>query len=112
MQIENQEEGSEEESNAYSLFLYAIRSEITRNYYLRRLRIFFNHINLSPDRTMKERCDEFALNGLKDPSWAFHCIIRFMQFQRVRVGAYTAFILSVYRFSKFYSKLVYVYSVQ
>ena len=32
--------------------------------------------------------------------------------KRVRVGAYTAFILSVYRFSKFYSKLVYVYSVQ
>jgi hypothetical protein len=85
MQIENQEEGSEEESDAYSLFLYAIRSEITRDYYLRRLRIFFNYLNLLPDRTMKERCNEFASSGLKDPSWAFHCIIRFMQFQRERV---------------------------
>ena len=85
MQIENQEERNEEESDAYSLFLYAIRSEITRDYYLRRLRIFFNHLNLLPDRTMKERCNEFASKGLRDPSWAFHCIVRFMQFQRERV---------------------------
>lgn len=84
MQIENQEQRSED-SDPYSLFLYAIRSEVTRDYYLRRLRIFFNHINLSPDRKMKERCNEFASKGLKDPSWAFHCIIKFMQFQRDRV---------------------------
>jgi hypothetical protein len=84
MQIENQEQRSEE-SDPYSLFLYAIRSEVTRDYYLRRLRIFFNHINLLPDRKVKERCNEFASKGLKDPSWAFHCIIKFMQFQRERV---------------------------
>lgn len=85
MQVDNQEEGSEEESDAYSLFLYAIRSEITRDYYLRRLRIFFNHINLLPDGPIKERCNEFASNGLKNTTWAFHCIIRFIQFQRERV---------------------------
>lgn len=85
MQIENQEERSENESDPYFIFLYAIRSEITKDYYLRRLRIFLNHLNLLPDRTMKERCNEFASKGLKDPKWAFHCIIRFMQFQRERV---------------------------
>jgi hypothetical protein len=37
-------EKSLEESNAYSLFVYAIRSQVTRDYYLRRLRIFFNYI--------------------------------------------------------------------
>ena len=84
MQTENPEERSEE-SDPYSLFLYAIRSEITRDYYLRRLRIFFNHLNLLPDRPMKERCNEFASKGLHDPSWVFHCIVRFMQFQRERV---------------------------
>ena len=83
MQIENQERS--EESDPYSLFLYAIRSEITRDYYLRRLRIFFNHIDLLPDRKMKERRNDFASKGSKDPNWAFHCIIRFMQFQRERV---------------------------
>jgi hypothetical protein len=46
-------EQSLEESNAYSLFVYAIRSQVTRDYYLRRLRIFFNHINLEPDLTME-----------------------------------------------------------
>lgn len=85
MQIENQEERSENESDPYFIFLYAIRSEITKDYYLRRLRICFNHLNLLPDRTMKERCNEFASKGLKDPKWALHCIIRFMQFQRERV---------------------------
>ncbi len=34
-----------EEPNAYSLFVYAIRSQVTRDCYLR-LRIFFNYINL------------------------------------------------------------------
>ena len=42
-------EQSLEESNAYSLFVYAVRSQVTRNYYLRRLKIFFNHINLEPE---------------------------------------------------------------
>jgi hypothetical protein len=35
-----------EESDAYSLFMYAVRSQITRDYYLRRLRIFLNYISL------------------------------------------------------------------
>ena len=54
-----------EESNAYSLFVYAIRSQVTRDYYLRRLRIFFNHINLEPDKTLEERCNYFANKGTK-----------------------------------------------
>ncbi len=38
----------EQGSDAYSIFVYATRSQVTRDYYLRRLRIFFNHINLLP----------------------------------------------------------------
>jgi hypothetical protein len=86
MQIEGQEQqpiGGE--SNAYSLFVYAVRSQVTRDYYLRRLRIFFNHINLLPHEIMEERCNLFAANGLKDPNWAFSCIVKFFQFQRERV---------------------------
>jgi hypothetical protein len=81
MQIERQEKqpiGGE--STAYSLFVYAIRSQVTRDYYLRRLRIFFNHINLVPHETMEERCNLFAANRLKDPNWAFSCIVKFFQF--------------------------------
>jgi len=32
-------------SNAYKMFVFSIRSEVTRKYYERRLRHFFNHIN-------------------------------------------------------------------
>ena len=83
MQIENQD--SFGVSDAYSLFLYAVRSPVTRGYYLRRLRTFFNHINLLPDGTMEEKCNLFATNGIRDPSWAFHNIIKFLQSERERV---------------------------
>jgi hypothetical protein len=33
-------------TNAYSLFVYAIRTQITRDYYLRRLRTFFDYIKV------------------------------------------------------------------
>ena len=38
-----------EEPNAYSLFMYAVGSPVTRDYYLQRLRIFLNHIGLLPE---------------------------------------------------------------
>jgi hypothetical protein len=78
-------EQSFEESNAYSLFVYAIRSQVTRDYYLRRLRIFFNYINLELDKTIEERCNCFADKGTNDPTWAFNSILRFLQFQKDRV---------------------------
>jgi len=80
-----EEQSLEHESNAYSLFVYAIRSQVTRDYYLRRLRIFFNYINLEHDRTMEERCNYFADKGTKNSNWAFNCIVRFLQYQKVRV---------------------------
>jgi hypothetical protein len=40
VEIERSRQKEVEESDAYSLFKYAVRSQITRDYYLRRLRIF------------------------------------------------------------------------
>ena len=34
---------------------------------------------------MEERCNLFASKGIKDPSWAFGSIVRFLQFQKERV---------------------------
>jgi len=92
MQVEQKEREIEqsgqievEESDAYSLFVYAVRSQVTRDYYLRRLRIFFNHIGLLFGGTMEQRCNLFAANGQKDPNWAFSCIVRFLQYQKERV---------------------------
>jgi hypothetical protein len=72
-------------SDAYSLFVYAIRSKITRDYYLRRLRIFFNHVGFLPKGTIEERCNLFATEAKRDPVWAFNMVLKFLQFQKERV---------------------------
>jgi hypothetical protein len=54
-----QTKGILEGSDAYSLFVYAIRSQVTKDYYLRRLRIFFNHPNLLPGGNMEKRCNNY-----------------------------------------------------
>jgi hypothetical protein len=67
------------------MFVYAIRSALTRDYYLRRLRRFFDFINLEKKRTIEERCNLFAEKGKTDSNWAFNSIIEFLQFQKERV---------------------------
>ncbi len=71
--------------DAYSIFVYGIRSQLTRDYYLRCLKIFFDYIQFLPGATIDERCNHFAERGKEDPNWAFSNIIRFMQFQKERV---------------------------
>jgi hypothetical protein len=70
------------QSDAYSLFVYGMRSQVTRDYYLRRLRIFFNYINLLPKGTIEERCNLFAAEAIEDATWSFNLIIKFLQFQK------------------------------
>ncbi len=84
-QIQNCENEGEEDNNAYSLFLYGVRSPVTRDYYLRRLRIFFNYIKILPDETMEKRCNSFAIYARNNPNLVFRSIIEFLQFQRERV---------------------------
>ena len=56
-------EQSLEESDAYSLFLYAFRSPVTKDRYLRRMKIFFNFINCLPNGNLEESCNLFAKKG-------------------------------------------------
>ena len=59
MEIRLQQEHNEngEQNNAYSLYLFGMRSPVTRDTYLRRLRTFFNHIQLhSNEESMEVRC--------------------------------------------------------
>ncbi|HKO63930.1 MAG TPA: hypothetical protein VJU13_01900, partial [Candidatus Nitrosocosmicus sp.] len=55
-------------SNAYKMFVFSIRSEVTRKYYERRLRHFFNHINfdLENSKNMEVRCNNFSIKGKND----------------------------------------------
>lgn len=52
---------------------------------LRRLKIFFNYINLLPKDTIEERCNLVAARAIRDPTCAFNLIIKFLQFQKQRV---------------------------
>ena len=81
--MEKKQEQNQEASltDAYSLFVYAIRTQITRDYYLRRLRSFFDFIALLPDAKIELRCNQFAALAIKDHTWTFSKIIRFLQFQ-------------------------------
>ena len=70
----------------YTTFVYGIRSPYTKESYLRRLRGFFDAINLGKDKTLQERCNTFVHKGRADPNWAFNNILRFLHYQKERVG--------------------------
>jgi hypothetical protein len=67
-------------SNVYSLFVYAVRSQITRDYYHRLLKIFFTILISS----LTQQWDKDGII-LRIPTWAFNCMIRFLKFQKERV---------------------------
>ena len=47
-------------SSAYGMFSYSIRNELTRKYYERRLKIFFDYIGLELQSDLESRCNLFA----------------------------------------------------
>ncbi|CAN5859693.1 hypothetical protein BH23THE1_BH23THE1_19750 [soil metagenome] len=68
--------------DAFSIFIYNTKSSSTKGYYLRRLKIFFDFIELLPEKTIDERCNYFAEKGKENSEWVFSNIIRFLQFQK------------------------------
>lgn len=72
--------------DAYALYMYAMRSPVTKDTYLRRLRVFFNHIQLlSTHEHMEIRCNLFADKAKTNSNWAFSKILEFLQYQKARV---------------------------
>lgn len=87
-------------TDAYSLFVYAIRSQITKDYYLRRLRSFFDFIEFLPNAKIEHRCNQFAALAIKDHNWTFSKIIGFLQFQKERVQREEITAATLYNFVK------------
>jgi integrase len=87
-------------TDPYSLFVYAIRTQITRNYYLRRLRTFFDYIKLLPNANIERRCNHFAAKATKDHNWTFSTIISFLQYQKDRVEREEITAATLYNFVK------------
>ena len=82
---EEDEEEQQENVDPYTLFVYGIRSPYTKESYFRRLRGFFDAINLGKGTTFDERCNTFAYKGRGNSNWAFNNIIRFLYYQKERV---------------------------
>jgi hypothetical protein len=85
LDIEQSQQGQEMEYNVYSLYVYAIRSPVTRDIYLRRLRIFFHVQLLAMNETMETCCNLFAEKSRMTSKWTFIKILEFLQFQKERV---------------------------
>jgi integrase len=82
---EEEEEQLQGKVDPYTLFVYGIRSPYTKESYFRRLRGFFDAINLDKDTTFRERCNTFVHKGRNHSNWAFNNIIRSLHYQKERV---------------------------
>jgi hypothetical protein len=67
-------------SGAYSLFLYAMNSPVTRDRYTTRLRRFFSFIGI--EGNVEEQCRIFVEKSAKDNQFAFKSIISFLHTQK------------------------------
>jgi hypothetical protein len=66
------------------MFRFSIRSEVTRKYYERRIKRFFDFIGFSPSKDIEQRCNDFAEEARADANWVLNKIITFIQFQKQR----------------------------
>jgi integrase len=80
------EEEEQSQLSPYTMFKYSIRSELTRKYYERRLRTFFDFIQFEIEiKEIEIRCNHFAERAKININWTLNQIIRFLQFQKERV---------------------------
>jgi hypothetical protein len=78
------EQQLESESDYWTLYLYAMKSPVTRDKYQKRLGKFFDFIRLEGS-TIEDKSKVFVKIARKDSNWTFSNILRFVQFQNSRV---------------------------
>ena len=84
MELEQQIESNE--SNPWTLYLYAMKPPVTRDKYQKRLGKLFDFLGLE-GRTIEEKSRVFVEMARKDNSnWTFNNILQFIQFQNNRVS--------------------------
>jgi hypothetical protein len=70
----------------YTMVRFSIRSELTRKYYERRIRGFFDYINFEIEiKDMEIRFNDFSEYSKRNINWTLNQIIKFLQFQKQRV---------------------------
>lgn len=71
-------------TDPYAMFMYAIKSPLTRKKYEGRLAKFFNFIGMAGE-TLEGHCAAFEQKSRADPKWAASMIIEFLQSLKQRV---------------------------
>jgi integrase len=75
-----------QESDTWSLYLYAMKSPVTRQKYQKRLEKFFDFIGLE-GATVEEKSKVFVNIGRREgDTWIFNNILKFMQYQLDRAN--------------------------
>ena len=75
-----QEQQEEEEEDPMANFIYALKAAGTKRQWPRRLKIFFDFLDLSSD-VLEEQAREFVKNTRNNPKWTQGSLIRFLNFQ-------------------------------
>jgi len=68
----------------YDSFVFAIRSPITREKYLGRLRYFLSYVGIT-EGNIENRCNTFGEKCKVDPKWLSNSVIRYLHVHRQRV---------------------------
>jgi hypothetical protein len=74
----------ESDPNPWTLYLYAMKSPVTRDKYQKRLGKFFDFLRLEGS-TIEDKSKMFVEMARKDNNWTFSNILKFIQFQNSRV---------------------------
>jgi hypothetical protein len=73
------------DSNVWRLFLYAMKSPLTREKYQRRLSSFFAYSGIQGD-SLQAKALSFSNKAATDAAWTFNTILRFLEAQKARVN--------------------------
>ena len=74
----------ESDFDHWRLYLYAMKSPVTRDKYQKRIGKFFDFIRLEGN-TIEEKSKVFDEKARKHSNWTFSNILKFIQFQNSRV---------------------------
>ncbi len=75
----------ESDLDHWRLYLYAMKSPVTRDKYQKRLGKFFDFLRLNDGGSIEDKSKVFVEMARKDSNWTFSNILRFIQFQNSRV---------------------------
>ena len=73
------ENSKKEETNTWSLYIYAMKSPVTRQKYQKRLEKFLDFLQLEGNTIEEKSISFIKISKEKDNAWIFNAVLKFMQ---------------------------------